>query len=147
MHHSLEVPEILCLIFKSDLSQYDLFNCALVCRLWATWAQDVLWSTFRVPLQQFVQVLASVKKTSITLDGEIVLYLRVGHIEEPGWRRFLALSNKITRILADCRLTDISLERIELVRQTNGVPFGQLQILQMGIEDGLLKFGTTANYV
>ncbi|KAG8975711.1 hypothetical protein FRC05_005229 [Tulasnella sp. 425] len=137
MHHSLEVPEILCLIFKSDLPQSDLFNCALVCRLWGTWAQDVLWSTFRVPLQQLVQVLASVKKTRITRDSESVLYLEIGHIEEPGWRRFLALSNKITQIIVDCGLTETSLERIELARQTfNGVPFGQLQTLKMGIDDG-----------
>lgn len=62
MHPALEVPEILCLIFKCSISEHDLFSCIRVCRLWSIWALDVLWRTCRVPLQQVLQVLMPVTK-------------------------------------------------------------------------------------
>lgn len=73
MHRSLKVPEILCLIFKCDLTERYLLNCALVCQLWGIWAQDVLWRTRRVPLQEVLQLLYPVEKTSVICCGKDIV--------------------------------------------------------------------------
>lgn len=68
MHPALEVPEILCLIFKCGISEHDLFNCARVCRVWGIWAVDVLWRACPVPLRRLLRVLAPVPKRSRAYD-------------------------------------------------------------------------------
>ncbi|KAG8947205.1 hypothetical protein FRC04_010928 [Tulasnella sp. 424] len=131
MHPSLEVPDILCLIFKCDLTERDLFNCSLVCRVWGIWAPDVLWSTCPVPLQGALRLLYSAEKTSVVWDGQNILFLRIGDIEEFHWRRFLARSNKIKRVTVDCKLTRASLNKIKLAKKTfHGEPFGQLDTVK-----------------
>lgn len=69
MHPALEVPEILCLISKHEITERDLFNCARVCHVWGIWAVDVLWRTRRVPLQPVLKVLASVPELRMVYDG------------------------------------------------------------------------------
>ncbi|KAG9049750.1 hypothetical protein FS837_009284 [Tulasnella sp. UAMH 9824] len=137
MHQTLEVPEILFLVFKCDLSEQDLLSCALVCRLWGLWAPDVLWRTHRVPLQAVLRTLASVTQTIMKYKGtSIIPFVEIGHIGENHWRRFLALSNKVTEVTVDCGLSEASLKCIKLAKQKfTGDPFSQLRTLAMTVHD------------
>lgn len=95
------------------------------------------WRTGRVPLQRVLQTLGSVTRTIMAYGRKDIPYVEIGHIEEARWHRFLALSNKVTRITVDCGLSEASLERITLAKQTFiGDPFSRLRTLTMGIDDG-----------
>ncbi|KAG8975714.1 hypothetical protein FRC05_005232 [Tulasnella sp. 425] len=134
MHPALQLSEILCFIFKRDFSQRDLFNFAQVCRLWGIWASDVLWRTCPVPLHAVLQPLGHITKATMVPP---LPYFEIGNIDEFGWGQFLDLSNKITRVIIDCRLREAGLEHIKLAKQKfNGEPFTHLETLRMEVDDG-----------
>ncbi|KAG8894804.1 hypothetical protein FRC01_012734, partial [Tulasnella sp. 417] len=57
------------------------------------------------------------------------------NIEECSWRQFLTLANKVTGVMADCKLEEASMERIKLAKQTfGGEPFDQVTTLEMRID-------------
>lgn len=134
MHRALEVSDILYLVFKCDLSESDLFRCALVCRLWGLWASDFLWRAYHVPLQYVINGLA---ESSRRLEANGFPRFYIIRIDESAWRRFLALSNKTTRITIDCGLDNASLQQIRIAKQMfDGEPFGRLRTLKMTVADG-----------
>ncbi|KIO28071.1 hypothetical protein M407DRAFT_22702 [Tulasnella calospora MUT 4182] len=129
MHPALEVPEILCLIFRSHLGKHHLFSCSVVCRLWGIWASDILWRTAPVPLWAVFQPLTLITETS---EASV----EIANIEEPAWRQFLTLASKITVFKVDRKIGAASLERIKLAKQTfNGEPFRQVTTLEMEIDE------------
>ncbi|KAG8975716.1 hypothetical protein FRC05_005234 [Tulasnella sp. 425] len=143
MHSALQLSEIIYLIFKRNLSKHDLFNCALVCRLWGIWASDVLWRTCPVPLHAVLQPLGHMPKATSAFDEPVIASINlipeveIGNIDESQWRLFLELSNKITRVIIDCGLQEVGLKHIKFAKQKfNGEPFSHLETLRMEFDDG-----------
>ncbi|KAG8963910.1 hypothetical protein FRC05_004361 [Tulasnella sp. 425] len=67
-------------------------------------------------------------------NKEMLPIFNIENIDEHKWRRFLALSRKISRIEIDCGLSRASLGNIEFAKQTfNGEPFSQLQTVTLKI--------------
>ncbi|KAG8988096.1 hypothetical protein FRB90_002960 [Tulasnella sp. 427] len=138
MHPVLEVQEILNLIFMYNLTEAELCRCSLVCRLWAVWASDVLWSAKPVPLTRVLKATASVTMTSTAIRGNItaLININIGKIKEAGWHRFAALSNKATRISVDCKINESSLLNIYYAKETfQGEIFGRLNTVEMATDD------------
>ncbi|KAG8987248.1 hypothetical protein FRB90_003513 [Tulasnella sp. 427] len=138
MHPALEVQEILSLVFMCNLAEAELYRCSLVCRLWAVWASDVLWSSKPVPLTRVLEATASVTMTSTAIrENETVLIdIDIGKIEEAGWHRFAALSNKVTRISVDCKINELSLRNIDCAKETfQGEIFGRLYAVEIATDD------------
>ncbi|KAG8892724.1 hypothetical protein FRC00_011647, partial [Tulasnella sp. 408] len=140
MQRALEIPEILRLVFNMNLSGPDLVTCARVCRLWGIWALDLLWGTRPVPLQNVLQILAPVTERIGIVEGALYdekgTYLEIGRINEEGWRRFLAISNKITIVTIDCEIGLTGLQRIEHAKELfNGAPFGHLRTLRVKFDN------------
>ncbi|KAG8957922.1 hypothetical protein FRC00_003291, partial [Tulasnella sp. 408] len=95
MHRALKVPEIINLVFKSDLSDRDL------------------------------------------------PYWEIGRIDQDTWRRFLAISNKITTIDVNIGAGDITFDRIKRATQSfNGLgePFSHLRTLRIESKRWDMKF-------
>ncbi|KAG8988097.1 hypothetical protein FRB90_002961 [Tulasnella sp. 427] len=136
MHPALGVQEILDAIFNFSLKEADLFRCSLVCRLWAVWASDVLYSTKLVPLTKILGATASLIKTDTFIETKEIVRADIGRIEETDWHRFVALSNKVTRISVDCKTTESSLLNIESAqRNFKGEMFGRLLAVEMLMDD------------
>ncbi|KAG9005901.1 hypothetical protein FRB90_010159 [Tulasnella sp. 427] len=138
-HRALMVPELLCLILESGLSGRDLFHCSLVCRIWGTWATDVMWRTCRVSLGTVLQVLDNSVTTTrpASKSAQAIPYVEIGNIQEKGWHRFVTLSNRISRIIIDCGIDQASFNRITLAGQTfEGQPFQNVKTLEMWHNDG-----------
>lgn len=154
MHSALKVQEVLCLIFEDNLDKHNLFNCSLVCRLWAIWASEALWRTSDVPLRAVLRPLA--RNSSKRENGEEIAsiltrfdlsfwpntvipdppphFMIRSIINEHSWRQFLGLASKVTKIVVDCRIWGSGLERIELAKQTfGGEPFSRLRTLKTTI--------------
>ncbi|KAG9049749.1 hypothetical protein FS837_009283 [Tulasnella sp. UAMH 9824] len=137
VHRTLGVPEILNLIFKSDLSGRDLVRCALVCRLWGIWALEELWGTRPVPVQNVLQILAPVLKKIRSHAHDPfsrLVYWEIGRIDQDGWRRFLAISNKITTVTINTGIGEATVERVKRAMQSSndlGEPFSHLRTLRI----------------
>ncbi|KAG8957921.1 hypothetical protein FRC00_003290 [Tulasnella sp. 408] len=152
MHRALKVPEILNLIFKDNFSDRDLVRCALVCRLWGIWTLDLLWGTRPIPFHNVLRFLApAIKRIEIESwnkdPSALVAYWEIGKIDPDGWRRFVAISNKITIITIDLGIGEKTIEQIKhATRSFNdlGEPFSNLRTLRIG--SGGIRWHHTFTY-
>ncbi|KAG8982845.1 hypothetical protein FRB90_006511 [Tulasnella sp. 427] len=93
MHPVFEVQEILCLIFN----------------------------TTPIPLSRILDATGSARKEIFIMLGEQPLFaIDVGEIKEVDWRKFSALSNKISRILLESHLEEPSMQSINVAKETFG---------------------------
>ncbi|KAG8975730.1 hypothetical protein FRC05_005248 [Tulasnella sp. 425] len=130
MHPILKIPDILCLVFRYDPNPRDLLSASLVGRLWGEWASDILWRTFPVPLSVLLQTLAPLKLTHGVRMHGIPKTFDIGVINEATWQQFVTLSKRVREIRIDFDVTEASLERFSLAKETyQGAPFTKLHTI------------------